>query len=529
MEIKYKNILTNEEKIFTNTEDEKNFLKSLYTTVFTNFITQNNYNDLQKAVTKFENEWSQDTYKTLSIYSNEWKFCSFSVTEGEFNSYIKSPTEKKHTKKSTSKSTRISNSEAKKRANGMGSVVYLPGNRINHYAAKISIGRDINGRNIAFYIKLFPTELDALVFLENYHKDPYPLYIKKSIYDRIVTFPKVPYPLVPVENPRKIVEKRVQRDNYTFKQLYEEFAIIKLPNKEERMRDKHYHIKPKGKYAYGYSRGLITAFHNCTELYDKVYKELRTSDFQEHLDECGKSFGSLKQIVNLFMKLDEYAIQEDIITKGYAQHVKISETGNPTKNHKRRTPLNYEQIQYLWNITPENYKEEFIRDFLLIALYTGARAEELLFIYTKNIFLDSNYFVAGLKTKAGINREIPIHPDIKPIIEKYYNSENEFLFMQPNGRRINYDYYQYHYKFNFKSKHPFLENHTAHECRHTLRTELERLNIKKIIINAILGHSNDDVGEDIYTHISIEEKLEAIKMVTYIKQKKLYILASNDS
>ena len=95
------------------------------------------------------------------------------------------------------------------------------------------------------------------------------------------------------------------------------------------------------------------------------------------------------------------------------------------------------------------------------------------------------------------------------------------------GRRANYDYYLYHYKFNFIEKHTFLDHHTAHECRHTLRTELEKLNIKEVIINSIIGHSNDNVGLDIYTHISIEEKLEAIKKVTYEKTQKLYILASN--
>lgn len=419
-------------------------------------------------------------------------------------------------------------SKFKKRANGKGSVVYLPGNRINPYIAKISIGRDSFGKNILFYVQAFPSELEAIVFLENYHKAPYPLYIKKSIYDRIVTFPKIPYPLVPVENPHKIIEKRVQKDNYTFKQLYEEFSIMKLPNKEERFQDKHFHIRPKGKIAYAYSRQLVTGFHNSEPLYDKVYKDLKTSDFQNHLNTCGKSYASLKQMVNLYMKLDEYALQEDIIEKGYAQHIIISKTSAPPRNHKRRTPLTYEQIEYLWNISPEDYKEEFIRDLLLLALYTGARAEELLFIYTKNIFLDKNYFIAGLKTKAGINRIIPIHPNIKPIIEKYYNTDNEFLFMQPNGNRINYDYYQYHYKFNFNLKHPFLEHHTAHECRHTFRTELERLNIKKIIINAIMGHKSDDVGEDIYTHISLEEMLEAINLITYIKPKKLYVIASNE-
>ena len=60
-----------------------------------------------------------------------------------------------------------------------------------------------------------------------------------------------------------------------------------------------------------------------------------------------------------------------------------------------------------------------------------------------------------------------------------------------------------------------------------LRNELRKLGVKDIIINSIIGHSNDDVGEDIYSHVSIEEKFEAIKMITYKEQKKLYILASN--
>ena len=157
-------------------------------------------------------------------------------------------------------------------------------------------------------------------------------------------------------------------------------------------------------------------------------------------------------------------------------------------------------------------------------LYTGMRADELLSVYTDNLFLDDNYLIGGLKTEAGINREIPIHPKIKPLFEKYYNPKNEFLFIQPNGNKVDYDYYLYHYKYNFKELHPEVSNHTAHDGRHTLRTELKKLNIKDIIINSIIGHSNDDVGDDVYTHISIEEKLEAIKLITYKKQDKIYVL-----
>ena len=99
--------------------------------------------------------------------------------------------------------------------------------------------------------------------------------------------------------------------------------------------------------------------------------------------------------------------------------------------------------------------------------------------------------------------------------------------MMPNGNRANYGYYLYHYTENFIDKHKFLKHHTAHDGRHTLRTELEKLNIKQVIINSIIGHSNDNVGLDVYTHISVREKLEAINLVTYNEPKKLYILASN--
>lgn len=412
----------------------------------------------------------------------------------------------------------------KKRKNGKGTVAYLGSGRNNPYAARILIGKKANGISIYYDIETFETELDALVCLENYHKNPYPLQILEEKYNKIAFFPQHPYPLVPVQNPKKQVLEKLKKDTYTFKQLFEEFKEMKLPTDEEIRLEKEKHIKPNGKFAYHYSRGMITAFHNSQELYDKVYKDLKTSDFQTLLNNCGKKYETLRIMKNLYVKLDEYALQEDIIEKSYAQHITLS---NTRISKITKTPYSYEQIKYLWNITPKDYKEDFIRDLLLIALYTGCRAEELLFIYTKNIFLDKNYFIGGIKTQAGTNREIPIHPKIKPIFLKYYNPKSEFLFMMPNGKRINYDYYLYHYKFNFIDKHPFLNHHTAHECRHTLRTELEKQNVKQVIINSIIGHSNENVGQDVYTHITIEEKLEAIKLVTYKETNNLYILAVN--
>lgn len=307
--------------------------------------------------------------------------------------------------------------------------------------------------------------------------------------------------------------------------------------------EKKYHIRPKDKpFGQHYCHGLTTAFHNSEALYDKVYKDLRASDFNKHLKDSKKGPDSQRQMINLFINLDKFALEEDIIEKGYAQF--IIANANHRKDIKKSKDkqveearlFTYEQIDYLWNFTLKSSgvqlerkqsREQFVRDFWLMLLYSGCRADELLSVYTDNIFLNENYFIGGLKTEAGINREIPIHPSVKYLWEKYYNPNNEFLFMQPNGNKVDYSYYFWHFQNNFEALHPKVSNHTAHDARHTLRTELKKLNIKDIIINSIIGHSNDDIGDDVYTHVLIEEKLEAIKQVTYKDQKKLYIFASN--
>ena len=365
------------------------------------------------------------------------------------------------------------------------------------------------------------------------------LYIKEEKFRRIVTFPRVPYPLVPVSNPKNEVVEKIKKDNYTFKQLYEEFKKAKMLTKEEEQQEKKYHTRPKNKpFGRHYCRSLVTAFHNSTALYNKDYKDLRASDFNIVLKESKKGSDSQRQMVNLYLNLDKFALEEDIIQKGYAQFIPSISTKKEIKIAKNKTVekervFTYEQIDYLWKLTLrsdgrqkelQQQREMLIRDFWLMLLYSGMRADEMLSVYTANIFLDDNYLIGGLKTEAGINRQIPIHPSVKHLFEKYYNPNNEFLFMQPNGNKMDYDYYLYHFKHNFRDLHPEVSEHTAHDARHTLRNELRKLNVKDIIINSIIGHSNDDVGEDVYSHVSIEEKLEAIKLVNYKERNNLYIL-----
>ena len=429
-----------------------------------------------------------------------------------------------------------------RREKNTGFVVFVKDGRKKPYIARISIGYDKEENLIKHDLGSFEKELQALVCLENYHTNPHPIEIKESKYNQIVIFSKKPYPLVPVTNPKENLEEKTKKDNYTYSQLYAKFKEFKMLTTEESKIEKKYKIRPTDKpFSRTYCNGFRTAFNNSKKLHDRIWKELRPSDFIKHLKECGKSKDTQKQMINLWNNLDKFAMEEDIIEKGYSQFIPNTSNKKEIKSSKNQPSkkekvFSYEQIEYLWKFKPKQneetrykrmQKEKFVRDYWLMLLYTGMRADELLSIYTTNIFLDDNYFIGGLKTEAGINREIPIHPDIKHLFEKYYNPNNEFLFIQPNGNKIDYDYYLYHYKYNFKDFHPNVSEHTAHDARHTLRTELQKLNIKEIIINSIIGHSNEDIGRDIYTHISIEEKIEAIKKVTYKKTNNLYIFDAN--
>lgn len=407
----------------------------------------------------------------------------------------------------------------RKRKNGTGSPIYLGSDRYNPWAARIVIGKDYKGTTIYFDIDTFETELDALVCLENYHKAPYPLKIKQQKYNRIVTFSKQNYPLVPVENITTDI-RRENKKNYTFKQVFEELEKAQFPTKEEIELEKTFHIKPQNKFAYSTAHHMKTAYNQCQELYDEIYSELKTSNFKNCINSPNVKRTIKFEMVKLFKKMDEFAYSEDIIDKKYSEDLKYN---IGTKNRKRRMPFTYDEIDKLWKIEEKDvFGHQFVRDFLLLSCYTGCRADELLLIYIENINFDENYFITGLKTDAGIDREIPIHPTIKPIFEKYYNKNNTFLFESKPRQRRSYNSYNQLYQ-EFVKKYTEFKGKTAHCGRHSLETELQKLNVKSTIINAILGHSNGNVADDVYNHISLEEKIAAINLITY-KETKLYIL-----
>lgn len=367
-----------------------------------------------------------------------------------------------------------------KRANGTGCVTKLSGNRRKPWYAKVSDGYNEKGYSIT---KILSDDKG-----EKYFEDR-----------------TIPDLLLATWNKEK-GNIDIDKTDYTFSQVYEEYKKKYFPTKEEVEFEKRHHQKAKGKLGRSTSNNLQAAYNKCTALHNKLYKSLRKDDYMDIILNtvgCGTVIHSLS---NLFKKLDNYALEQDIILKGYASLIVITEDLYlPTQNEG--VPYSYQEIDTLWN-----YTGNIIIDITLTTIYEGTRIEEILFTKTKDVHLDEGYFVAGLKTSSGKRRIIPIHHEILPIFKHYYNSNNEFLFTI-NNDKVDYDK-QFLYPYNELMKKLGMK-HKSHDGRRTLISELDRLKANKVCRNKILGHKSGDIEDDVYSKKGIEELKNTIELIDY--------------
>lgn len=374
-----------------------------------------------------------------------------------------------------------------KRANGTGTIVKLKGNRRKPWFAKATVGYKENGQPIQKpicndkgekYFETRPEAEEALIWWNKNHGN-----------------------------------LNVNKLTYTFKQLFDEWSEIFIPTKEERKRMRKTHETIKGKLGLSNSMGLLAAAKKFKPLYNRKYSSIKKNEFQQIIYATEGKKTKIVDMRNLIMKLDDYALGEDIIMKGYGTLLELEYE----ESESQRTPYTYETIEKIWE-----HDRELIADIQLVLLYSGMRIEELLIIENENIYLEDGYLIGGLKTDAGKNRIIPIHHETQHIIERYYNKDNKYLFTMENGERLYYDKYRLMY-VEFMNSLDLDEDCTTHETRYTVRSEFDRLidegKVSKVCVNKILGHKSGEVGEDVYTQKTIEELKATIEMLDYRRKK----------
>lgn len=331
--------------------------------------------------------------------------------------------------------------------NGYGCVTKLSGNRSKPYVVRVTI-YDEEGHAKQTPIGYAETEEKANILLAQYNNNPWD----------------------------------IDREKITLAVLYQRWAKIKLP-----------------KLSRATQGSLKSAFKHCSKYYGKKYRSLRSYHMQDCIDNCGRSYSTQGAIKSLWGHLDRFAFEIDVIDKMYSQI-----TTAPPVPDTKRTPFTVDEINALWKIADKPFV-----DTVLIYLYTGFRLNELLCMKSEQVNMSDKYFQGGLKTVAGKDRIVPIHPRIEEFVKQLLAQDNTYLFTD-NGKKLSKEQY---YKYWNEIMGYIGAKHTPHEARHTFETRLDNAGGNRKCIDMLMGHKSKDVGNRVYNHKTLDQLRETIQLL----------------
>ena len=243
--------------------------------------------------------------------------------------------------------------------------------------------------------------------------------------------------------------------------------------------------------------GYKAAYALCDKLKPMRMQDIKAAHLQEVADTCGKNYPSLRKLKVLMGQIFQYALQNDIVDKNYAEFVKLKK--DEDESYKlNRTPFTEKEIDTLW----ENHDRHEWIDTVLIQIYAGVRIGELLTIKSADVNIAEKYMRGGSKTEAGKNRVIPLHDRIIPLVEKRLADGGNFLIIKNNAAVSYFTYRDVYWKSVMEQ---LQMSHLPHDCRHTFASRADTAGMNKLCIKRIMGHASADITDKVYTHKDIAE------------------------
>lgn len=349
-----------------------------------------------------------------------------------------------------------------KRANGSGSIVKLSGNRRRPYVVRVS-ARDEYGHIVQRALSYHEKAADAQAALDEYNRNR--LEGKAPSADRM---------------------------NATLQQVYDGWKA-----------------RAHRKLNSGSIRCYNAAWNKSVSQYaGRKIRSITLDDWQQLLDEreaSGRSQSTINNVYILIKALCSYAMERDILGKDYSRYLDIPsiELKSP------RGALTDIQLKNLEKLAAAG---EPWADTALMLCYTGFRVTEFLtltrFSYHPE---DGGYLQGGIKTEAGRNRIVPIHPKIRPYLDRWLARNGDTIICDENGAAVGYKHYlDYFAELMKKIDAP---KATPHWCRHTFATLLHAADVDELTIKWLMGHSTRNDITAHYTHETIAVLRDAVLKV----------------
>lgn len=238
---------------------------------------------------------------------------------------------------------------------------------------------------------------------------------------------------------------------------------------------------------------IRSAWTHCTSLYNVQVCAIRPRHIKQCIDSC--STASVKSNVKILLNmLLDYAVEYEIVDRNYARAVGLEKkvTENLRTAQKEHIPFTDAEMTILW----DNLGKYPEIDMLLIQCYSGWRPQELLTLECKNIDLENGSMTGGMKTEAGKNRVVPIHPAVFELIKARYDPAHRFLFGA--DKTISMRTYLRHFEQLVKAL-GLNPDHRPHDGRKHFVTMAKKYSVDEYAIKYIVGHTISDLTERVYT------------------------------
>lgn len=214
------------------------------------------------------------------------------------------------------------------------------------------------------------------------------------------------------------------------------------------------------------------------------------------------SLSSMTKIKALFTQLYDYAMANNIIDKNYASLVRIPKGAEGGKK-RAFTDAEFAVLEKKW-------KQIAGGDAIYALCYLGFRVSEFCQLTPQDYNKTAQTLTGGLKTEAGRDRIVPIHPNIQALVISWASAGHETLYADVDGNPYNKD------SFTRKVWKPAIKamglpsDLTPHSARHTCGTRLSAAGARPEDIQAILGHADYSVTANTYINQDVSALAESM-------------------
>lgn len=266
-------------------------------------------------------------------------------------------------------------------------------------------------------------------------------------------------------------------------------------------------------------RSIQSAWNYCSVLYEMRVADVRAKHLKKCIDGASRegkgkiiqaSANTKSRIKSIFNLMFDYANENDLVEKNYARTFNVSDKILKEVEEVKRGHISFtdKEMEILW----KNVDKIPYVDVILIQCYSGWRPQELGLIELNRVDLNNWVFAGGMKTDAGMNRLVPIHSKIRPLIKKRYeeaiNINSKYLInctdsQRKNDIKMTYDKYRHRFR-SIRDKLNLNPEHRAHDPRKQFITMAKRYNLDEYAIKYIAGHRISDITEKIYTDRTVQ-------------------------